>query len=164
MSYVCPQPNKYTLPILLDDVCLDFPELKIIAYHMGWPYHEELMGLAGKHRNLYLSLSGIIGWFAHSPYRGYHMIGEALQWVSDDKIVMGLDLAFDDMGKAVDYIRNLQMPDELQERWGYPAITDATRAKLLGLNLAKLANIEPRKRVTPATPAKAVAPKKRGRA
>jgi predicted TIM-barrel fold metal-dependent hydrolase len=148
MSYVCPQPSKYTLPILLDDVCLDFPDLKIIAYHMGWPYHEELMGLAGKHRNLYLSLSGIIGWFTHSPYRGYHMIGEALQWVPDDKIVMGLDLAFDDMGTAVDYIRNLQMPDELQEKWGYPAITDDTRAKILGLNLAKLAKIEPVKRVS----------------
>ena len=157
MSYVCPQPSKYTLPILLDDVCLDFPELKIIAYHMGWPYHEELMGLAGKHRNLYLSLSGIIGWFAHAPYRGYHMIGEALQWVPDDKIVMGLDLAFDDMGKAVDYIRNLQMPEELQEKWGYPAITDATRAKILGLNLAKLAKIKPTKRIRTA-PAPKVAP------
>ena len=147
MSYVCPQPSKYSLPSLLDDVCLDFPDLKIIAYHMGWPYHEELMGLAGKHRNLYLSLSGIVGWFAHSPYRGYHMIGEALQWVPDDKIVMGLDAAFDDMGKSVDYIRNLQMPDELQEKWGYPAITDATRAKILGLNLAKLAKIKPTKRL-----------------
>jgi predicted TIM-barrel fold metal-dependent hydrolase len=147
MSYVCPQPSKYTLPILLDDVCLDFPDLRIIAYHMGWPYHEELMGLAGKHRNLYLSLSGIIGWLAHSPYRGYHMIGSALQWVPDDKIVMGLDLAFDDMGKAVDYIRNLEMPEELQEKWGYAAITDETRAKILGLNLAKLAKIEPTKRV-----------------
>ena len=40
MAYVCPQPSKYTLPILLDDVCLAFPDLKIIAYHMGWPYHE----------------------------------------------------------------------------------------------------------------------------
>jgi hypothetical protein len=147
MSYVCPQPTKYTLPLLLDDVCLDFPDLKIIAYHMGWPYQEELMGLAGKHKNLYLSLSGIIGWFVHSPYRGYHMIGTALQWVPDDKIVMGLDLAFDDMGKAVDYIRNLQMPDELQEKWGYKPISDETRAKILGLNLAKLAKIEPRKRV-----------------
>jgi predicted TIM-barrel fold metal-dependent hydrolase len=146
-SYVVPQPNKYTLPILLDDVCLDFPDLKIIAYHMGWPYHEELIGLAGKHKNLYLSISGIVGWFARSPYRGYHMIGEALEWVGPDKIVMGLDLPFDDMGKAVDYIRTLEMPEELQERWGYPAITDDIRAKILGLTLAKLANIQPTKRV-----------------
>ena len=163
MSYVCPQPNKYSLPSLLDDVCLDFPDLKIIAYHMGWPYHEELMGLAGKHRNLYLSLSGIIGWFTHAPYRGYHMIGEALQWVSDDKIVMGLDLAFDDMGTAVDYIRNLQMPKELQEKWGYAPISDDTRAKILGLNLARLAKIDPTKRVKVTVPDTTPAPKKRSR-
>jgi hypothetical protein len=147
MAYVCPQPNKYTLPILLDEVCLDFPELKIIGYHMGWPYHEEMMGLAGKHKNLYLSLSGIIGWFELAPYRGYHMIGEALQWVSPDKIVMGLDLAFDDMPRVVDWVRNLQMPDELQEKWGYPEITEEMRAKFLGLNLARLAKIDPTKRV-----------------
>jgi predicted TIM-barrel fold metal-dependent hydrolase len=147
VSYVVPQPNKYTLPILLDDVLLDFPDLKVIAYHMGWPYHEELMGLAGKHINLYLSLSGVIGWFARAPYRGYHMIGEALQWVAPDKIVMGLDLPFDDMRGAVDYIRNLEMPEELQVNWGYPAITDEIRANILGLTLARLAKIEPTKRV-----------------
>jgi len=147
MSYVVPQPSKYTLPSLLDDVCLDFPQLKIIAYHMGWPYSEELIGLAGKHVNLYLSLSGIIGWFARAPYRGYHMIGEALQWVGPEKIVMGLDLPFDDMGKAVNYIRNLEMPEELQEKWGYPAITAEMRAQFLGLNLARLAKIKPTKRV-----------------
>ena len=55
---------------------------------------------------------------------------------------MGLDLPFDDMGKVVDYIRNLQIPEELQEKWGYPQITDETRAKILGLNLARLAKIE----------------------
>jgi len=147
MAYVVPQPSKYSMPILLDDVLLDFPELKIIAYHMGWPNTEELIGLAGKHKNLYLSLSGIIGWLARSPYRGYHMIGEALQWVSPDKIVMGLDLPFDDMGRVVDYVRTLQIPAELQDKWGYKPITDEIRAKILGLNLARLAGIEPTKRV-----------------
>ncbi len=147
MSYVVPQPSKFTMPCLLDDVLLDFPDLKIIAYHMGWPNTEELIGLAGKHKNLYLSLSGIIGWFARAPYRGYHVIGEALQWVSDDRIVLGLDLPFDDMGKAVDYIRRLEMPEELQEKWGYAPITDETREKILGLNLAKLAGIDTTKRV-----------------
>jgi predicted TIM-barrel fold metal-dependent hydrolase len=147
MSYVVPQPSKYTLPILLDDVLLAFPALKIIAYHMGWPYAEELMGLAGKHRNLYLSLSGVIGWFARAPYRGYHMIGESLQWVGPDRIVMGLDLPFDDTKRVVDYVRNLEMPEELQEKWGYAPITDEVRANILGLNLAKLARIEPTKRI-----------------
>ncbi len=147
MSYVCPQPSKYSMPVLLDDVCLDFPELKVIAYHMGWPNTEELIGLAGKHVNLYLSLSGILGWLARSPYRAYHMIGTALQWVSDEKIVMGLDLAFDDMPLVVDFIRDFQIPEQLREEWGYKEITDQMRANILGLNLAKLAGIEPTRRV-----------------
>jgi predicted TIM-barrel fold metal-dependent hydrolase len=147
MSYVVPQPSCHTQPDTLDRVLLDFPELKIIAYHMGWPRTEELIGLAGKHQNLYLSLSGIVGWYQRSPYRGYHAIGTALQWVSHEKIVMGLDLPFDDTKRIVDYIRNLQMPEELQEKWGYPEITDEIRAGILGLNLARLAKIEPTKRV-----------------
>jgi len=146
-AYVLPHPDRNTRPILLDDVLLDFPEMKVIAYHMGWPYTEELIGLAGKHRNLYLSLSGIAGWFARAPYRGYHMIGQALEWAGPDKIVMGLDLPFDETKRIVDYIRNLQMPEELQEQWGYPPITDEIRAKILGCNLAKLTGIKPKKRV-----------------
>jgi predicted TIM-barrel fold metal-dependent hydrolase len=147
MSYVVPQPSCHTQPDTLDRVLLDFPELKIIAYHMGWPRTEELIGLAGKHQNLYLSLSGIVGWYQRSPYRGYHAIGTALQWVSHEKIVMGLDLPFDDTKRIVDYIRNLQMPEELQEKWGYPEITEEIRAGILGLNLARLAKIEPTRRV-----------------
>ena len=147
MAYVVPQPTKYTLPILLDDVLLAFPDLRIIAYHMGWPYHEELFGLAGKHRNLYVGISGIVGWFARAPYRGYHLIGEALEWAGPDKIVFGLDWPGVTTNACVDYMRNFEIPQELQEQWGYPAITDEIRAKILGLNLAKLAKIEPTKRV-----------------
>ena len=39
------------------------------------------------------------------------------------------------------------MPQELQEKWGYPAVTDEVRAKILGLNLARLTGIEPVKRI-----------------
>ncbi len=146
-AYVLPHPDRNTHPILLDDILLDFPELKIIAYHMGWPYTEELIGLAGKHKNLYLSLSGIVGWCARAPYRGYHMIGQSLDWAGPDKIVMGLDLPFDETKRIVDYIRTLEMPAELQEQWGYPPITEEIRAKILGLNLARLTNVKPEKRV-----------------
>lgn len=41
----------------LDRVCLDFPELKIVATHMGSPWHQELIGLMVKHPNLYLMTS-----------------------------------------------------------------------------------------------------------
>jgi len=147
MSYVVPQPSRHSQPETLDQVLLDFPELRIIAYHMGWPHTEELIGLAGKHQNLYLSMSGIVGWYERSPYRGYHAIGTALQWVDPSKIVMGLDLPFDDTKRVVDWVRNLQIPDELQKNYGYPEITEEMREGFLGKNLARLAKIEPTKRI-----------------
>jgi predicted TIM-barrel fold metal-dependent hydrolase len=86
-------------------------------------------------------------WYERSPYRGYHAIGTALQWVDPSKIVMGLDLPFDDTKRVVDWVRNLEMPEELQKNYGYPEITDEIRAGILGENLARLAKIEPKKRV-----------------
>lgn len=145
MSYVCPQPSFHTHPDTLDRVLLDFPDLKVIAYHMGWPHTEELIGLAGKHEHLYLSMSGIIGWYERSPYRGYHAIGTALQWVEPTKIVMGLDVPMADTKRIVDWVRNLEMPEELRQNYGYPEITEEIRAGILGNNLARLTKIEPKK-------------------
>ena len=146
MSYVVPQPSFHTHPNTLDRILLDFPDLRIIAYHMAWPHTEELIGLAGKHKNLYISMSGIVGWYERKPYRGYHAIGTALQWMAPEKIVMGLDLPFDDTKRVVDWVRNLQIPEELREQNGYMEITDEIRAGILGKNLARLAKIDPTKR------------------
>ena len=60
---------------------------------------------------------------------------------------MGLDLPFDDTKRVVDWVRNLQIPDELQKNYGYVEITDEMRAGFLGTNLARLAKIDPKKRV-----------------
>ncbi len=93
-----------------------------------------------------MSLSGIIGWYQRAPYRGYHAIGTAMQWMPADKIVLGLDLPFDDTRRVVDYIRDLEMPEELQKNWGYAQPTREDKAKILGLNLARLTGIDPVKR------------------
>ncbi|MCZ7631389.1 MAG: amidohydrolase family protein [Microthrixaceae bacterium] len=149
MAYTYPQPSAHTHPDTLDKILIDFPELRIIAYHMAWPHTEELIGLAAKHEHLYLSLSGVVGWYERSPYRGYHAIGTALQWVEPSKIVMGLDLPFVDTKRVVDWVRNLQMPDELQEKYGYGEITSEIRAGILGVNLARLTGIDTTRRVGP---------------
>ncbi|MFX8481514.1 amidohydrolase family protein, partial [Acinetobacter baumannii] len=37
----------------LDDVALDFPELTIVAGHIGYPWTEEMIALARKYPNVY---------------------------------------------------------------------------------------------------------------
>jgi hypothetical protein len=54
-------PNELGRPIHLDIVALDFPELKLVGAHTGWPWTEEMISLAWKHENVYLGID------AHHP-------------------------------------------------------------------------------------------------
>lgn len=49
---------KYSRPIHVDDVAADFPELRIIAAHPGWPWTDELLAMAVHKGNVYVDLSG----------------------------------------------------------------------------------------------------------
>jgi len=42
----------------LDDVALEFPELTIVAGHIGFPWTEEMISLATKYENVYIDTSG----------------------------------------------------------------------------------------------------------
>ena len=55
--WVPPGKSKHALPLLIDDVARDFPDLKIVAFHMGYPYCDDLNMIAMGHPNVYPSLS-----------------------------------------------------------------------------------------------------------
>ncbi|MFQ6111802.1 MAG: amidohydrolase family protein [Nitrospinota bacterium] len=137
--------NKYCLPILLDDICTDFPELKVVAFHHGYPYNEEVDILAWKHPNLYIGLSGILGWLYHAPVKLQHIIGHTMTIVGPDRFVFGTDWPATDPVQSVQAILNLEMPEEMQDGWGYPPITKEVKAKIFGENLAKMIGIDPKK-------------------
>jgi hypothetical protein len=46
----------------------------------------------------------------------------------------------------VDWVRQLQIPEELREDWGYAEITPEVRSGILGLNLARLTGIDTTRR------------------
>jgi predicted TIM-barrel fold metal-dependent hydrolase len=92
-------------PLELDTVCRDFPELVVVATHMGWPWHEELIGLMTRHPNLYAMTSA---WAPkYYPREMVHFIRtrgrERVMFASDHPLVDVercltelLDLGFDD--------------------------------------------------------------------
>lgn len=49
---------KYGQPILVDDVAVDFPEIRIILAHPGWPWTDEALSMALHKPNIYIDLSG----------------------------------------------------------------------------------------------------------
>lgn len=49
---------KYSNPMYLDDVAVDFPEMPIILAHPSFPWQEEALSVATHKPNIYIDLSG----------------------------------------------------------------------------------------------------------
>ncbi|KRA80847.1 amidohydrolase family protein [Altererythrobacter sp. Root672] len=49
---------KYGQPILIDDVAVDFPDMKIILAHPSWPWVDESLSMALHKNNVFIDLSG----------------------------------------------------------------------------------------------------------
>ncbi len=143
-SWVPPGKSKYALPILIDDVARDFPDLKIVAFHMGYPYCDDLNMVAMGHPNVYPCLSLLVPWALSAPRKFAHIIGEALRFAGPERIIWGTDYAGMPMQLkfAVQGLRDFQIPEDMQEGYGYPAITDEHRRMMFGGNLAGLLGID----------------------
>ncbi len=49
---------KYGQPIMVDDVAVDFPDMKIILAHPSWPWTDESLSMALHKPNVFIDLSG----------------------------------------------------------------------------------------------------------
>ena len=52
-------PSEHARPVYLDKVACDFPDLKIVGAHTGWPWVEELISVCYKWDNVYF---GVDAW------------------------------------------------------------------------------------------------------
>ncbi|HWW44606.1 MAG TPA: amidohydrolase family protein, partial [Acidimicrobiia bacterium] len=60
-----------------------------------------------------------------------------------DRILWGTDSVWYGAPQPlIDAFRAFQIPERLQEAYGYPALTDAVKAKILGLNAARLYGVD----------------------
>ena len=54
-------PSQTGRPVpYLDEVALYFPELKIVAGHIGFPWTDEMIGVAMKHKNVFIDTSAYL--------------------------------------------------------------------------------------------------------
>jgi predicted TIM-barrel fold metal-dependent hydrolase len=49
---------KYSKPEYLDEVCQNFPDLKVVMAHFGWPWSDVTMALALRNPNIFIDVSG----------------------------------------------------------------------------------------------------------
>jgi hypothetical protein len=79
-----------------------------------------------------------------NPTAAAHVLGKLLVAFGEDNVVWGTDSIW--YGSPQDQIqafRAFEISEELQVRFGYPALTPAIKAKILGLNSARIYGVEP---------------------
>lgn len=90
-----------TRPMALDRIACDFPELKLVGIHIGWPWAEEMVAVAYKHPNVY------IGSDAYGPR---HWPSEFVHYIDSwgqDKVLFGTDFPVIDPARALREIADL---------------------------------------------------------
>jgi predicted TIM-barrel fold metal-dependent hydrolase len=92
--------------------------------------------------NVYAGLSVVIGGLMHARPKFFaKVMGELLFWVGEDKLTFGSDYNIWTPKWQVEGFVDWQMPDD-EAFTDFGKLTTATKKKILGLNAAKLYDIE----------------------
>jgi uncharacterized protein len=119
MNYGTDRPYDLGHPRNLDQVCMDFPELTVIAGLSGWPWVNEMVALLRRHPNLYCDTA------AHRPRHfgtqgsGWEMLMQYGNTLIQDKVMAGFSwLTFGQSYEAlIGEFLDLPLKDSVKEKW-----------------------------------------------
>jgi predicted TIM-barrel fold metal-dependent hydrolase len=102
----------YGRPIYVDEVACDFPGLKIIMNHGGWPWVHESVAIARKHRSVYIEIGGIAPKYVAAENAGWDILLRFANNLLQDQILFATDsmIPFD---RAVNEAKSLPLKPEV---------------------------------------------------
>ena len=113
---------KYSNPLYLDDVAVDFPDMPIILAHPSFPWQEEALSVASTKPQVYIDLSG---W---SPKYFPPILVQYANTLLKDKILFGSDYPVITPERWMADFDTIGIKPEVK-----PKILKENAAKLLGL-------------------------------
>ena len=93
-------------PICLDQVAIDFPELKLLGIHVGVPWTDEMIAMAWKHENVFIGVD------AYAPKHWPKQLVHYLDTYGRNKVLFGTDWPVIDPERAVAEITALGLRPE----------------------------------------------------
>jgi uncharacterized protein len=121
MNYGTDRPYDLGHPRNLDQICMDFPELTVIAGLSGWPWVNEMVALLRRHANLYCDTSAHRPRHFATPGSGWEMLMQFGNTLIQDKIMTGF--SWTTIGESYETLINeylaLPLKDSVKEKWLY---------------------------------------------
>ena len=121
MTYRTDFPMDIGHPVYLDEVAMDFPELRIIAGLGGWPWVPDMVGVARRHRNVFISTAGHRPKYFATPGSGWEMLMQFGNTLLQDQVVFASSWWTYDMpiGQVVEEMKALPLKDRVKDKWLY---------------------------------------------
>ncbi|MBC9250212.1 amidohydrolase [Pseudomonas alcaligenes] len=105
-------PSETGRPVpYLDEVALDFPELRIVAGHIGHPWTDEMIGVAWKHDNVYIDTS------AYLPRYYPQQLLQFMQSYGADKVLFGSNFPQLSLSRCMAQVQELGLNAEVQAKF-----------------------------------------------
>jgi len=98
-------------PTYVDRVAVDFPELRVVAGHIGWPWTDEMIAIAQKHDNVWIDTS------AHQPRYYPPTFVHFLRTFGTEKVLWGSDWPVLDQQRALAGVDDLGLSAEGRARF-----------------------------------------------
>lgn len=121
MTYASDRPYDLGHPRHLDQVAIDFPELKLIAGLGGWPWVNEMVGLLRRHPNLYCDTAAHRARHFATPGSGWEQFLQFGNTLLQDKVMVGLSarLIGISLSEAIEEYEALPLKESVKKKWLY---------------------------------------------
>ncbi len=161
--------EEHCMPRDVFKAAKDWPQLNFIIYHSGFrgftplalkepkvddpqyiPWISQIIKVCKDNpavKNIYFELGSTFGMTsAYAPDVCMHMLGQMLQVPNgEDRILWGTDSIWGGSPQSqIERMRRFKIKDEFIEKYQYPQVTDKIKAKIFGLNAARLFNVDPK--------------------
>jgi predicted TIM-barrel fold metal-dependent hydrolase len=96
-------PLRYAHPLVMDEIAILFPELRIVMAHIGHPWQADTIAVIRKHPNVFADVSA--GFYR--PWSFYTAMRLATEWNVLDKLLFGSDYPIATAGETMAGLRAL---------------------------------------------------------
>jgi predicted TIM-barrel fold metal-dependent hydrolase len=110
-------PMSFGKPEHIDRVLVDFPGLKVCASPPGWPWINELIGVAWRHPTLWIGLVAVRPKLLTTANSGYEALLQYGKRLLADRIIFGSSYPMTPVERSVEEIRDLPLPEEIKAKW-----------------------------------------------
>jgi hypothetical protein len=129
ITYSRMHPLRHERPELLDQVACDFPDLRLIACHAGWPWATEFAAVARRHPTVYLEFGGLAPKYVARPGSGWDTMFAMMANLLRDQVLYGSDWP-------------VMQPERVLQEWRGSGLPERALEALFTANAQRLFDLE----------------------